>query len=415
MKANNKMKDHDFELKFSILGRHLNLRSLFWLMMSLGWMMGLVFPAMVFPFVTFKSSLHFLAFWASCLLAGSIVGSGCYFLTRSASTGFLLSAMKIAEEKIGIKLTESANNLSNYELAELSLYNLLDVTGALMRESRKISKDISYIANTLEKLSTKQASSSTEQVASIAEATATVEELVQTSAHIVNNSKLVEEAAKKTLIASMEGSNAVRSSVQHIDSIKSQSEDLATQIQNLTVNVSKVSEVLSFIDEMADQTKILALNASIEAARAGEAGKGFTVVAQEIKKLADSVVESTGRIREIVVNVSDLASNLTFSTEQSLKSVEKGKLLSDETLNSLKQIESDASQTSKASEMIVVATQQEKIGIQQIAVAMKEIEKSARESAEVITKLSDVAKELSGAADSLVNLMAKITVSVSVE
>lgn len=405
--------DSTDELRFELLGRQFTLRGMFWLMQALGWAMGIVFPAFVFPFVTFKSASLFFAFWLCCVVAGSLVGLGCYYLTVRSSTGFLLHATHIAQDRIGVELSNGDEDLSDFKLAELRFFNLIDMTGTLIAQSRTVAQSLSKAARDLRQLSADHASSSTEQAASITEATATIEELAQTSAQIVENARLVEEAARKTLEAARDGSESVRASAASIDLVRQQSAELFAQIQELTTKVANVSEVLSFIDQVADQTKILALNASIEAARAGEAGKGFTVVASEIRKLADSVVESTERIREIVTSVSSLATRLSMATEQTLKAVEEGKELSDRTLAKLDQIQDDANSTTAAAARIVTATSQEKIGIQQIAQTMREIEKAAKIAVGSVSNVASIAQDLSAATEHLTELLTRITASVT--
>ena len=109
-----------------------------------------------------------------------------------------------------------------------------------------------------------------------------------------------------------------------MEQIKSRAQSSANKILALGERSQQIGQVLSIINNIADQTKILALNAAIEAARAGEAGKGFSVVAIEIRKLAESVVDSTGEISTIMTEIQSAANDLVLSTEQELKQVQEG-------------------------------------------------------------------------------------------
>ena len=95
-----------------------------------------------------------------------------------------------------------------------------------------------------------------------------------------------------------------------MEEIKARTQPSANKILALGERSQQIGQVLSIINSIADQTKILALNAAIEAARAGEAGKGFSVVAIEIRKLAESVVESTGEISAIMTEIQSAANDL---------------------------------------------------------------------------------------------------------
>ena len=152
------------------------------------------------------------------------------------------------------------------------------------------------------------------------------------------------------------------------------------------------------INNIADQTKILALNAAIEAARAGEAGKGFSVVAVEIRKLAESVVGSTAEISTIMNEIQAAANDLVISTEQELKQVSEGVDLAHVTGESLDQILDMIEQTTVAAKEISVATQQQKSATDQVVRAMKEVASVAQQTAAGSKQVAGSAEMLAGIA-----------------
>ncbi|HSQ21780.1 MAG TPA: methyl-accepting chemotaxis protein, partial [Coriobacteriia bacterium] len=141
-----------------------------------------------------------------------------------------------------------------------------------------------------------------------------------------------------------------------------------------------------------------ALNAAIEAARAGEAGKGFSVVAFEIRKLAESVVDSTGEIESIMTEIQSAANDLVLSTEQELKQVQSGVELANVTGESLEQILETIEQTTVAAKEISAATQQQKSATEQVVKAMREVASVAQQTAAGSKQVASAAEQLSAIA-----------------
>jgi methyl-accepting chemotaxis protein len=156
--------------------------------------------------------------------------------------------------------------------------------------------------------------------------------------------------------------------------------------------------VLSIINNIADQTKILALNAAIEAARAGEAGKGFSVVAIEIRKLAESVVDSTAEISTIMTEIQASANELVLATEQELKQVQEGVDLAHVTGDSLDQILEMIEQTTQSAKEISAGTQQQKSATDQVVKAMKEVASVAQQTAAGSRQVAGAAEMLASIA-----------------
>lgn len=280
-----------------------------------------------------------------------------------------------------------------------SSYNqMLDLIVYLIRQTQESSKRLAGSSNDILSATEQQASGSAEQAASISETTATMEELASTYRQIAENADQVVTMAEASLGSAENGQAAVSNTLSAMEEIKSRTQASANKILALGERSQQIGQVLSIINGIADQTKILALNAAIEAARAGEAGKGFSVVAIEIRKLAESVVDSTAEISGIMTEIQSSANDLVISTEQELRQVQTGVDLAHTTGDSLDRILELVEQTTVAAKEISAATQQQKSATDQVVKAMREVAAVAQQTAAGSRQVASAAEALSGMA-----------------
>ncbi|TLM69564.1 MAG: HAMP domain-containing protein [Actinobacteria bacterium] len=278
-------------------------------------------------------------------------------------------------------------------------YNqMLDLIVYLIRQTQESSRRLAASSAEILSATEEQASGSAEQAASISETTATMEELAATYRQIADNANQVVTMAEASLGTAESGQHAVMNTLSAMEEIKSRSQSSANKILALGERSQQIGQVLTIINSIADQTKILALNAAIEAARAGEAGKGFSVVAIEIRKLAESVVDSTGEISTIMTEIQASANELVIATEQELKQVQSGVDLAHVTGESLDQILEMIEQTTVAAKEISAATQQQKSATDQVVKAMREVASVAQQTAAGSKQVATAAEQLSAIA-----------------
>ncbi len=290
--------------------------------------------------------------------------------------------------KVEVETTDEFGTLA-------SSYNqMLDLIVYLIKQTHESSKRLDGSASEILAATEQQASGAAEQAASISETTATMEELAATFRQIADNSDHVVHMAEASLGSAESGQQAVVNTLQSMEDIKARAQTSANKILALGEQSQQIGQVLAIINGIADQTKILALNAAIEAARAGEAGKGFSVVATEIRKLAESVVDSTGEISTIMTEIQSAANDLVLSTEQELNQVKEGVDLAHVTGESLDRIVDMIEQTTGAAKEISAATQQQKSATDQVVSAMKEVASVAQQAA-------SSSKQVAGAAEGL--------------
>ncbi|PKQ30203.1 MAG: hypothetical protein CVT60_01540, partial [Actinobacteria bacterium HGW-Actinobacteria-10] len=258
------------------------------------------------------------------------------------------------------------DSLDEFGVLAKSYNQMLDLIVYLIRQTQESSRRLAQSSSEILSATEQQASGAAEQAASISETTATMEELAATYRQIAENANQVVSMAEVSLGSAESGQQAVMNTLTAMEDIKSRSQASANKILSLGERSQQIGQVLEIINSIADQTKILALNAAIEAARAGEAGKGFSVVAIEIRKLAESVVDSTGEIGSIMTEIQSAANELVIATEQELKQVQGGVDLAHTTGDSLDQILETIEQTTVAAKEISGATQQQRSATDQV-------------------------------------------------
>jgi methyl-accepting chemotaxis protein len=176
-------------------------------------------------------------------------------------------------------------------------------------------------------------------------------------------------------------------------------------VVTLSEQSQAIDEIVSSVQDLADQSNLLAVNASIEAARAGDQGRGFAVVSQEIKTLADQSKNATDQIRTILDDTRKWVSTVVMATEQGTKAVESGveqSVLAGESIKSL--VDRVASSAQEAT-VIAASTDEQLAGIEQASSAMVQIEKAMHQNLEGTSQVEVAAKKLESLGNTLNELV----------
>jgi ABC-type transporter Mla subunit MlaD len=255
-------------------------------------------------------------------------------------------------------------------------------------------------------LTTQLASVSAETAASVSETTSTVEEVRQTAQLSAEKSKNVSDTAQKSAAVAKEGSSAVKSVVEGMDHIGRQMESVAESVVKLSEQTQAIGEIIAMVGDLAQQSNLLAVNAAIEASKAGEHGKGFTVVAQEIKSLADQSKQATGQVRGILGDIQKATSATVMAAEQVSKAVETGSRQSAESGETITKLMDGMEKAAQSATQIAASSQQQLAGMEQVAMAMENIKqatqqsmtgmKQAEQAAHNLNELGQKLKELLG-------------------
>jgi methyl-accepting chemotaxis protein len=196
------------------------------------------------------------------------------------------------------------------------------------------------------------ASGATETASAVSETTATVEEVKQTSQLASQKVRLVAESAQQSLQVSLQGRKSVDEAVLGMNRIREQMETIAESIVTLSEQGQAIGEIIATVNDLAEQSNLLAVNAAIEAAKAGEHGKGFAVVAHEVRSLAVQSKEATSQVRMILNDIQKATNVAVMATEQGSKAVEAGERLSGEAGEAIRTLADSIAEAANASTQI---------------------------------------------------------------
>jgi methyl-accepting chemotaxis protein len=254
----------------------------------------------------------------------------------------------------------------------------------LQKQTRDIAEAINVLASSSNQIvaTIAQLAAGTEQTAvAVNETTTTAEEVKQAATVSNQKVKRVTEVAQNAVQVSQSGEGLVYETIDGINKIREQMEYIAETIVRLSEHNQAIGEIIASVDDLAEQSNLLSVNASIEATKAGEQGKGFLVVAQEIKSLAEQSRQATKQVRTILNDIQKATSAAVMATEKGSKSVEGVVKQSAGTGDAIKELTKSINEASQAVMQISASNQQQLIGMDQVVLAMTNIKQAAVQNA----------------------------------
>jgi Methyl-accepting chemotaxis protein len=274
--------------------------------------------------------------------------------------------------------------------------------------ARPISKSLKGLVNTVVNSSTEIAATVEEQerivalqAASVNQTTTTMDELGRTSRQAAQQAEASTQIAKKVLTLSQDGANAVSKTMSGMTTLEAKVSEIARQIMTLNEQAQQINSISNLVGDIANQTNMLALNASIEAVRAGEHGLGFNVVALEIRKLADETRESAQRINTLIEQIRQGVKGTVVAAEDGKHTVQKNLKMVEETTAIFSKVTSAIDQVSLSSQQIYLTSQQQVLAIEEVITAMNSINNGAQQTVIGISQTKSETQQLKNAAHHL--------------
>jgi len=292
----------------------------------------------------------------------------------------VLAAERIASNDLSVKLS------SDDRKDEVgSLFRAFrEMVDNLRRNVQEMNEGVSLLGSSASQIlaaTTQVAAGTAETSTAISETTTTVEEVQQASKQSALKAKNVADSAQRVVQVSQNGQKAVEETVKSMNRISEQMDLIAQTVVKLSEQSQSIGGIIASVTDIADQSNLLAVNAAIEAANAGEHGKGFAVVAQEIKNLAGQSKQSTMQVRNILNDIQKATSAAVMATEQGSKAVESGVTQSLQAGEAIRILGDSSNEAFQAATQIVASSQQQVIGMDQIGMAMQNINQAGTETA----------------------------------
>jgi methyl-accepting chemotaxis protein len=326
-----------------------------------------------------------------------------WYMARSILTplGYVVTlAQGIAEGNLGQPRLAVA---SADEVGQLTLVcnRMLDSLKEVTSQTRMATENLNSASAEILASVQQQASATTEQAAAIQQTTATMEEVGQSGSQIAERSRQVASSAEATSRASRSGSQAVQDMARAMESIREQAEAVAGNIVGLSEKTQAVGEIIAAVNDTAEQSNLLALNAAIEAAAAGEQGRRFSVVADEMKHLADQAKSATVQVRSILEEIQKGINTSVMLTEEAVKRVESGKERADVVEGTIRQMDESIQESVGAFQQIVASTNQQQIGFEQVSQAMKNFRQTTEQTVVSTNQLEKAAANINALSQQL--------------
>jgi methyl-accepting chemotaxis protein len=320
-----------------------------------------------------------------------------------------LKELSVLSTRIGNgDLTTEIRQVShNDEVGSLfqTFRTMTDNIRTMVKENKASVNLLSSASSEILAAATQVASSSVETATAVSQTTSTVEEVRQISESSSAKAKAVADNAQKTTEIAQNGKKAVESLVEVMNNIRERVESIAESVVRLSEQGQAIGEIIASVNDIADQSNLLSVNAAIEAAKAGEYGKGFGVVAQEIKGLAEQSRQATTRVRAILLDVQKGTSAAVMATEQGNKAVEIGVKQSQDAGESIRVLADSVAEAAQAAVQIAASNQQQMAGISQVTIAMENIKQGSTQTAASTKQAEMAARNLNELAQKIKQLM----------
>ncbi len=301
-------------------------------------------------------------------------------------------------------LTKRIAVIGNDEMSRLAqqfnafIGRLHNVIGRSMNTANQVASSSAELS----KFSSKMASGAGEQSSQVSQVAAAMNELNTTVNEVAKNTQTVADPAKEASDIAEEGGRTVLSGISGLRQVAASVESSAKIISELGEKAASIGEIISLIEDIADQTNLLALNAAIEAARAGEQGRGFAVVADEVRKLAERTTKATKEISDVIKSLQDKTKDAVGIMEHGVKEAQEAQGFANRMSGVLDRIVTSTKNVSDTIGQIATAVEEQSSATEDVSRNVEKISLITQETAKNAKKTSDAGGELNRLSDDLI-------------
>ncbi len=345
-----------------------------------------------------------LALAASWFVVGGITGRVSELVTANQKLGVGDLEHRIVnpgDDELGALGTAFNEMAQRLKIAEVLARSQVQQRDQLLARVTETVQQLAAASQQLLASATEQAAGMQEQAAALQETVTVLDEVSHTATQAAERARFVAASARKSEEVGTQGKQAVFDTVEVINLAKTQADSVASNITSLAGQTQAIGEIVELITDIADQTNLLALNAAIEASRAGEHGRGFSVVAAEVKSLADESKQATRRVRQILGDIQKMANTAVVSTEQGSRSMTSATSAADRSGAVIESLGDIIAEVAEASAQIAASAGQQAAGITQIPQAMRDIKEVSTQNLAATHQAKRAAADLAALGASL--------------
>jgi len=297
----------------------------------------------------------------------------------------------------------------NGDLAR-SMQTMVENLRTQIRDISQVSNGLVFSASEIASSVSQVTSGAQENSAAVMETTTTVEEVKQTVNVTSQKARDVADKAQQGLQVAHDGRQTSEKLAIGMQHIREQMTQVADTVMKLSEQSQVIIEITTTVEDLADQSNLLAVNAAIEAAKAGEHGKGFAVVAQEIKSLAEQSKQATKQVRSILGDIQKATGAAVMATEQGNKAVDEGVKEATRARESIQALSMNFAESTQSAAQIAAANKEQLMAIDQVTTAMQNIEEVTNQNVASMRNLEIAVNSLKEMGQDLTRTVARYKV-----